>query len=34
MASVRAARSRLPGIGGDDDELLPEAVRVLARELP
>src|SRR5215210_2485844 len=24
----------LSGIGGDDDELLPEAVRVLARELP
>ena len=34
MASVRAARSRLPGIRRDDDELLPEAVRVLARELP
>ena len=27
-------RSWLPGIRGDDDELLPEAVRVLARELP
>ena len=27
-------RSWLPGIGGENDELLPEAVRVLARELP
>jgi hypothetical protein len=27
-------RSWLPGIGGDDDELLPEALGVLARELP
>src|ERR671916_262517 len=27
-------RSWLPGFGGDNDELLPEAIRVLARELP
>ena len=27
-------RAWLPGIRGDDDELLPEALRVLARELP
>ena len=27
-------RSRVPGIRRDNDELLPEAVRVLARELP
>ena len=32
---VRSRRGlRLPGIGGNDDELLPEALRVLARELP
>ncbi len=32
---VRSPRSlRLPGVGARDDELLPEAVRVLARELP
>ena len=31
---IRWARARGPGIGGDNDELLPEAVEVLARELP
>ncbi len=31
---IRSALRRLPGIFGDDDELLPQAVRVLARELP
>ena len=34
MASVRAAARGSAGVGGDDDELLPEPVRVLARELP